>query len=248
MPLHAISADHPEHVVPVAEMGAVLTRVVVERSESSAGERRRGCYVTSSCNGMARSGEPDGGRVVALVGSAGGLTAIGSVLAGLPSDFPAPVLVLLHVMHDRPSHAAAIFGRRTGLPVKEAEDGDRLEPGHVYIAPPDAHLRVRPGGVVELDEGPAVGFQRPSANVLLASLVDEYDGRCLAVVLSGMGSDGAVGAAAVHAAGGTVFAQDEETALHFAMPAAAIAQGAVDRVLPADEIAGAIVETFAAPA
>ena len=198
---------------------------------------------------MVQPSDREGTGVVALVGSAGGLTAIEEVLAGLPPDLPVPVLVLLHLMHDRPSHAAAILGRHTPLVVKEAAQGDGLEAGHVYVAPPDAHLRVLRDGTLELDhEGPAVNFQRPSANVLLRSVVEAYDGRAIVVVLSGMGSDGASGAEEVHAAGGTVFAQDEASAGHFAMPAAAIAKGAVDRVLPPGEIAGAIVEVVGAAA
>src|SRR5690242_17081858 len=105
---------------------------------------------------MVQPGDRQGTGVVALVGSAGGLTAIEAVLAGLPSDLPVPVLVLLHLMHDRPSHAAAILGRHMRLVVKEAAHGDRLEAGHVYVAPPDAHLRVLSDGTLELyREGPA---------------------------------------------------------------------------------------------
>jgi two-component system chemotaxis response regulator CheB len=192
---------------------------------------------------MVQPSDRQGTGVVALVGSAGGLTAIEAVLSGLPPDLSVPILVLLHLMHDRPSHAAAILARHTRLAVKEAAQGDRLEAGHVYVAPPDAHLRVLPDGTLEVDrEGAAVNFQRPSANVLLRSVVEAYDGRAIVVVLSGMGSDGASGAEEVHAAGGTVFAQDEASAGHFAMPAAAIAKGAVDRVLSPTEIADAIVQ------
>ena len=198
---------------------------------------------------MVQQSERQGTGVVALVGSAGGLTAVEAVLAGLPSDLPVPVLVLLHLMHDRPSHAAAILTRHTSLAVKEAAHADRLEDGHVYVAPPDAHLRVLEGGTLALDrEGPAVSYQRPSADVLLRSVVEVYDGRSIVVVLSGMGSDGAIGAEAVHAAGGTVFAQSEATAGHYSMPAAAIATGAVDRVLSPSEIADAIVEVVGAAA
>src|ERR1043166_310417 len=157
---------------------------------------------------MVQPSDRQGTGVVALVGSAGGLPAIGAVLPAPPPDLPAPVLVLLHLMHDRPSHAAAILGRHTRLVVKEAAHGDRLEAGHVYVAPPDAHLRVISDGTLELDrEGPPDNYQRPSANVLLRSVVEAYKGRAIAVVLSGMGSDGASGAEELHAAGGTVFAQ-----------------------------------------
>jgi two-component system chemotaxis response regulator CheB len=179
--------------------------------------------------------------VVALVGSAGGLQAVSSVLRGLPDDFSAAVVVLLHLLPDHPSQLAAILRRRTGLTVKEAQDGDVLEPGCVYVAPPDAHLVVRRDHTLALDHSPPVRFLRPNVNMLLDSLAGACDDHCTAVVLTGTGMDGATGATAVKAAGGQVFAQDEATSEYFGMPSAAIAAGAVDRVLALDEIAPALV-------
>jgi two-component system chemotaxis response regulator CheB len=178
---------------------------------------------------------------VAFVASAGGVQALGEVLAALPQDLGAALIVVLHLLPEHQSHLAAILGRQTHLRVKEAEDGDLLETGCVYVAPPDTHLFVEPDGRLALRAEPPVRNLRPSGDLLLTSLAANHNGHCLAVVLTGLGSDGTVGAGAVKKAGGTVLVQDEATSEYFSMPQAAIAAGVVDQVLPLDEIAPAVV-------
>ncbi len=186
--------------------------------------------------------------VVAVVGSAGAVGAMESMLGALPAGFPAAVLVVLHLMAQRSSVLAQILTRSTRLRVKQGEDGDVLEPGTVYVAPPDSHLLVQ-GGVVRLDQSELVHHVRPSADMLLLSLAHEGDARRhVAVILSGTGIDGAAGAAALKQSGGIVLAQDEATAQYFGMPGAAILAGGVDRVLPLDQIAPAVLECMATPA
>jgi two-component system chemotaxis response regulator CheB len=167
------------------------------------------------------------------------------VLAALPSDLDAALIVLLHLLPEHRSHLPEILARRTALRVKVAEDGDRLEPGCVYVAPPDAHLCVETGGTLSLRDEPAIGHLRPSGDLLLSSLAETYDGRCLAVVLTGLGRDGAAGAEAVKKAGGTVIAQDNATSEYSGMPQAAVDRGVVDQILPLDEIAPAVVDFVA---
>jgi two-component system chemotaxis response regulator CheB len=179
-------------------------------------------------------------KVVALAGSAGSLQGFAAVLAGLPRDLEAAVVVVMHLQGGHESMLAPILGRATQLPVKQAEADDVLEPGRVYVAPPDAHLLVS-GPRLGLDRGPPIHYLRPSVDVLLASLAEAFGGGALAVILSGSGSDGARGAVAVKEAGGTVIAQDA-SAEHAGMPTAAVASGAVDLVLPLEAIAGAIAE------
>ena len=181
-------------------------------------------------------------QVVALVGSAGGLRGFTRVLEQLPANFGGAIVVVLHLQAAHPSMLARILARSSRLPVKQAEAGDVLEPGHVYVAPPDAHLLVAADGTMQLDDRPPIHFLRPSADVLLESLASSYAGDGLAVVFSGTGSDGAAGAAALKDAGGVVYAQDEASSEFFGMPAAAIASGAVDQVLALDRIAPALVE------
>jgi two-component system chemotaxis response regulator CheB len=189
--------------------------------------------------------EPEPSDVVAIVGSAGGIAAMEEVLGQLPADLPAAVLIVLHLTAQHKSLLAQILARKTRLAVKEVQDGDTLEDSTVFVAPPDAHLLVTEGGLLRLDKSELVHHVRPSADVLLLSLARDYPGRCLAVVLSGTGIDGAAGAAAVKQAGGRVVAQNESTAQHFGMPGAAILAGGVDEVLALDEIGRAVVD-FAA--
>lgn len=180
--------------------------------------------------------------VVAIVGSAGGIAAMGEVLANLPRDLNAAVVVVLHLTPEHPSMLARILARKTELAVHEAEEGDALKSGRVYVAPPDAHLVVAADGTLHLERSALVHHVRPSADALLLSIAHEYAGRCVAVVLSGTGIDGAAGAAAIHQAGGRVLAQDEATSEHFGMPGAAILAGGVDAVLSLDEIGPAVID------
>jgi two-component system chemotaxis response regulator CheB len=180
--------------------------------------------------------------IVAIVGSAGGIAAMEQVLGGLPRDLDAAVVIVLHLTPDHPSMLARILGRKTDLPVRDAADGDVLEPGTVYVAPPDAHLVVSADGRLHLERSELVHHVRPSADALLLSIAHDHKGRCLAVVLSGSGIDGAAGTAAVHLAGGRVLAQDEATSQHFGMPGAAILAGGVDQVLALEDIGSAVVD------
>lgn len=180
--------------------------------------------------------------LVALVASAGGLEAIRHVCAALPADFPAAVVVVQHLDPNHPSLMAQILGRRIALPVKQAQAGDRPSPGHVYIAPPDYHLTIAEDGTLSLLATDPVNYSRPSADVLLNSVAARCASRCVAVILTGSGHDGARGIAAIRAAGGATIAQDPATAVHPSMPRAAIATGCIDRVLPLERIAPALVE------
>jgi len=179
--------------------------------------------------------------VVALAASAGGLMALSTVLAALPAGFPAAVVLVQHLDPHHRSLMAEILGRRTALPVKQAEEGDRLRPAMVFIAPPNRHLLVNPDGTLSLSQSELVHFVRPSADLLFESVAASYKGRAIAVVLTGSGSDGAMGVRAIKKMGGTVIVQDEKTAEFFGMPGAAIQTGQVDFILPLDEIGPALV-------
>ena len=179
--------------------------------------------------------------VVALAASAGGLTALSSVLADLPAGFPAGILVVQHLDPRHRSLMADILNRRTRLEVKQAEDGDHLAPGRVYIAPPNRHLLLNGDGSLSLTQTELVHFVRPSADLLFESVAAGYKDRAIAVVLSGSGGDGSMGVKAIKKMGGTVLAQDQRTSEFFGMPGAAIHSGSVDFVLPLEEIAPALV-------
>lgn len=179
-------------------------------------------------------------EVVALAASAGGLQALSTVLAALPTGFRAAIVLVQHLDPHHRSLMAHILGQRTALDVHQAAHGDRLRPGGVWIAPPDHHLLVNGDGSISLTQTELVHFVRPSADLLFKSMAAGFRERSIAVVLTGTGSDGAMGVRAVREVGGKVIAQDEATSDSFGMPAAAIATGCVDFVLPLDEVAPAL--------
>jgi len=179
--------------------------------------------------------------IVALASSAGGLSALSEVLSTLPESFPASIAVVQHLDPRHRSLMAKILSGRTQLSVKEAEEGDQLRPGVVYVAPPDKHLLINPGGTISLTQSEMVHFVRPSADLLFESVAASFKDRAIAVVLTGSGSDGKMGVMAIKKMGGTVIAQDEATSEFFGMPGSAIQSGNVDFVLPLGEIASALV-------
>lgn len=123
------------------------------------------------------------------------------------------------------------------MPVVHGEEGMQLEPDHVYLAPPDRHMLIKRRGTLTLTDSELVNFVRPSADLLFESVAAAYGDRAIAVVLTGSGHDGALGVTAIKQRGGTVVAQDEASSEFFGMPSAAIKTGAVDFVLPLEEIA-----------
>ncbi len=180
--------------------------------------------------------------VVACGSSAGGLHALMELLSTLPADLPAAVVVVQHLGPRHPSLMAAILARQTRLRVKEAEAGERLEKGTVYVAPPNRHLLVDREGRFELADSEPVHFVRPSVDLLFESLATSHRERAIGVVLTGTGKDGAEGVTAIKSMGGTVLVQDPTTAEFAGMPQEAIATGSVDLVLPIPAIADALVE------
>jgi len=180
-------------------------------------------------------------NVVVMAASAGGIDALTQVLSRLPADLPAAVLIVQHLRDDRPTHLPEHLARLSPLPVRLAEEGLPLESGVAYLAVPGEHLRIENGCLV-LDLGEPVHYVRPSADVLFASAAQEFGSRVIGVVLSGTGRDGARGCQEIKAKGGVTIAQDEQSARYFAMPKAAIEAGAIDYVLPLEQIAGKIME------
>ena len=178
--------------------------------------------------------------VVAMAASADGLNALSQVLSALSADFPVSIVVVQHLSPQYPSLIAEILDRRTPLSVKQAEEGGKLSPGKVFIAPPDYHLLVNSDGSLSLSQSAKVHFVRPAAEVLFESVVESYKDRAIAVVLTGGDGDGSRGVQAIKKMGGKVIAQDKATSKVWGMPAAAIATDCVDWVLPLDKIGVAI--------
>ena len=148
--------------------------------------------------GLGGSKRPRGAfEIVALAASAGGLQALSHVLAAIPQEFPAAIVVVQHLDPRHRSLMAEILSKRTPLPVKQAQEGDALVPGAAYIAPPDRHLLVNPDGTLSLSQSELVHFVRPSADLLFESTAASFKDRAIAVVLSGSGSDGSMGVRAI---------------------------------------------------
>lgn len=184
--------------------------------------------------------------IVALAASAGGLNALSRVLAALPADFPAALVVVQHLDPRHRSLMADILSKRTVLKVREARPGDQLAPGVAFIAPPNRHLLVNADGSLTLTQTELVHFVRPSADLLFESVAAAYRERAIAVVLSGSGTDGSMGVKAIKKTGGTVIVQDVKTSEFVGMPAAALEAAPADFVLPLEEIAPALQTLVAA--
>lgn len=178
--------------------------------------------------------------MVAVACSAGGLDALSAVLGGLPAGFPAVILVVQHVAPDHRNALADILGRRTALPVKQAEEGESARAGAVFLAPPGFHLLLARDGTLTLSGGPQEHHARPAADPLFRSIA-AYGPRAAAVVLTGGGRDGSAGAAAVAAAGGVVLVQHPAGAFNPGMPRWAITTVPMARVLPLPDIAPALI-------
>jgi two-component system, chemotaxis family, protein-glutamate methylesterase/glutaminase len=182
----------------------------------------------------------DGYDIVAMASSAGGIAALRSVLEGLPASFPVPIVLVQHLDPRHETVLAQVLSRRTKLDVKLAEAGEQTLAGTVYIAPPDRHLLVEPGGLLRLTTSELVHFVRPAADLLFESVAGAYGAKAIACVLTGTGSDGAMGVSAIKSRGGTVIVEDPATAEFGGMPDAAVATGTADFVLSLDEISTVI--------
>lgn len=170
--------------------------------------------------------------VVALGASAGGFEALSTLLTHLPADFPAALVVAFH---------------RSALAVHEACLGQRLQPGHVYLAPPGQHLVVNRAGTLVPLQAPKIRYMQPSVDLLFSSVAVAYQTRAIGVILSGMLDDGATGAYTLKHLGGRVLAQESASAQYPDMPSATIALGCVDFVLPLEHMAAALTTLVMVP-
>ncbi len=174
---------------------------------------------------------------VVIGGSAGGLEALELIFHGLPGDFAPPLLVVEHLHGSDGGAFARHLARMTALVVVEPCDKAVIEAGHVYAAPANYHMLVERSGSISLSVDARVNWSRPSIDVLFESAARAWGPALVAVLLSGASVDGAKGMVAVKAAGGRTLAQDPHSASSPLMPEAAIDAGAVDDVLPPDQIA-----------
>jgi two-component system chemotaxis response regulator CheB len=193
-----------------------------------------------------REASPLVDRVVVVGASAGGLEALQQLVAGLPADLPAAVLVVVHLQAGSESALPRVLDRVGALPAAHARSGEALQPGRIVVAPPDQHLLVR-DSKVRLSRGPRENRQRPAIDALFRSAAAAYGPGVVAVVLSGALDDGAVGAATVAAQDGTVLVQDPDEARVTGMPRAALAAVRRAQALPAAALGPAVADLVRRP-
>jgi len=172
-----------------------------------------------------------GCELVIIGASWGGLHAVGEILAGLPEDFPAPIVVVQHRQPGQPDLLSGLLDGQGPLSVREAEDKAELRPGCVWLAPADYHVLIEPGHL-ELTTEAEVRYSRPSIDVAMETAAHAFGDRAIGVVLTGANEDGAAGLAAVKARGGLTAVQDPAEAAHAAMPEAALRAAEPDFLLP----------------
>lgn len=175
-------------------------------------------------------------EAVVIGASAGGFEALLAVLEGLPTGYPAPVAVVLHLPEHRESRLAELFGHRLAMAVREARDKEPLAAGTVYFAPPGYHLLVEADRSFSLSCEDRVNYARPSIDVLMLSAADAYGPALCGILLTGANYDGAAGLAGMQIAGGLAVVQDPATAEVPTMPEAALRRMTPDLVLSLAEI------------
>lgn len=159
---------------------------------------------------------------VVIGASAGGVQALSCILPSLPTDFPSPVLVVIHVPPRKDNALVELFANKCAIAVKEAEDKEPLSGGTVYFAPPDYHLLVETESSLALSSDETVNHSRPAIDVLFETAADAFGPRLTGIILTGANNDGAAGLKAVGRAGGLAIVQDPALAEVPAMPAAAL--------------------------
>jgi two-component system, chemotaxis family, protein-glutamate methylesterase/glutaminase len=230
-----------------------LREQLAGKLRAAAAARLRAPAANGSLNGSPKPAEPiaappaqpnrNAPALIAIGASTGGVEALRSVLIELPAEMP-PIVIVQHI----PAVFSAEFARRLDsqcrLRVKEAADGDALAPGWVHIAPGNFHLTVRGNGAnwrCVVADGPQVHFQRPAVDNLFDSVAKEAGRKAVGVILTGMGADGAAGMLKMKQTGARTIAQNEASCVVFGMPREAIRMGAVDDILPLDQIAPMLV-------
>ena len=184
-------------------------------------------------------------EIIAIGSSTGGPQALRDVVSVFPADIRAPIVIAQHMPALFTKILAEHLTKVCPLPCKEAEDGERLMGGHIYIAPGDFHLTVRrdaAGFYGVLDQTPPINFCRPAVDPLFQSVSEATGGKSLGIILTGMGHDGREGSRHLRNAGGTILAQDEATIVVWGMPGAVAEAGLADEILPLGKIGAGIVQ------
>ncbi|HET9528920.1 MAG TPA: chemotaxis response regulator protein-glutamate methylesterase [Blastocatellia bacterium] len=184
------------------------------------------------------------GKIIAIGASSGGPHALRYLLPRIPSDIGAGILIVQHMPESFTAMLARWLNEMCEVEVKEAADGDAVFPGRALIAPGNAHMRVRrrpKGAEVVIEQGATVNGHMPSVDVLFRSVAEEFKENALGVIMTGMGSDGAMGIGEMKKQGAHTIAQDRESCAIYGMPRVAVERGFIDTVLPLSEMPGYMV-------
>lgn len=185
--------------------------------------------------------------IIVIGASAGGIEALRLIVRDLPKDFAASIFVVLHTAPQSPGILDQILARAGSLPATNATDKEQIQPGRMYVAPPDHHLLIEPG-IVRVTKGPKENRFRPAIDPLFRSAAQAYGARVVGLILTGGLDDGTAGLRAVKQLGGTAIVQDPEDAVAPSMPASARRYVEVDYCLPLVEIAAQLVRLTGTPA
>ena len=232
----------PKKFEDVAEEKEEAVKKLCERVKSLARKKTRASVPTIKIPESLRatsSASVRGYQLAVIGASTGGPIAIEKALKTLPGTFPLPILLIQHMPASFTGAFAERLDKLCAVKVKEAAEGDLLQPGTAYIAPGGRQMRIKKNGrgsVIVIDDEPLHTTYKPSVDITFNSIADEYRGRVLAIVLTGMGNDGCKGARLLREKGATVWAQDEASCVVYGMPMAVVKENLADKVMSVDEI------------
>lgn len=226
-------------------IGELRTALATKLRAAAAARIRKPAAVAQPSRPPARNGGFRSDAIIAIGASTGGTEAIREVLMEMPADTP-PIVITQHIPQAFSAAFAGRLNQLCAMEVREARDGDEARPGLALVAPGNFHMLLRRSGAtyrVQVQDGPQVCYQRPSVDVLFASVAETAKDRAVGVLLTGMGSDGAQGLLRMKRAGARTIAQDEESCVVYGMPREAVKLGAADRVMSLSAIPQALLQS-----
>lgn len=181
-------------------------------------------------------------KILAIGASAGGPQSLSTIISNLPENFPIPIVIVQHIDNHFADGFATWLNSNSKLLVSVAKNGEKLKPGHIYLPPGDYHLTIKRNDIISIDKDPQIKGLRPSIDKLFKSVSDIYGKESIAVLLSGMGKDGATEMKTLFDKGAFTIAQDEASCLVFGMPGEAVKLGAVCKLLSPEKITKEILD------
>lgn len=217
----------------------ILCERVVSISKTGTATQENKIKIPAAIKNVSSATTCKGFQLAAIGASTGGPAAVEKVFKGLPKNYPLPILLTQHMPASFTGTFAERLDKMSAIKVKEAEDGDQLEASHAYIAPGGKQMRLEKQGrryVIKIKDATADSIYKPSVDITFNSIAETYQGRVLAIVMTGMGSDGCQGAKLLREKGATVWAQDEASCVVYGMPLAIVKENLADKVMSVDEI------------